>query len=111
MGILVCADCGTDLVPVLPLEEEKPDEPQDNIVTVYQTRDQSLLPLIKSMLEEAGIEYVAQGELPMTHLAVGWVKIQVNEKDESQALAIIESINSPPPMGLEEEHGEPEDSQ
>jgi len=110
IGILVCADCETNLVPVLPPDDDELEAPQEDLVTILQTRDQSLIPLIKSMLEDAGIEYSVEGELPLVHLSIGWVKIRVNERDEAAAKDIIESLNSPPPMGLEEEHGQPEDS-
>jgi len=108
-GILTCSDCGTALVQVLAPAKENPEEPQDKIVTVFQSRDQSLIPLIKSMLEEAGIEYTIQGELPLVHLAVGWVKIGVSENDESQAMELIDSIKSPPDFGLEEENDSSDD--
>ena len=55
-----CAECGVRLVDALPAEEG-PD-PDSKIVAVFRTGDPMLLPIVKSLLESAGIEYFVQGE-------------------------------------------------
>ena len=87
-GITVCADCGAALVAELPL---KPVE-MPELVTVFETRDISLLLLAKSMLDEAGIEYVAKGELPLEQLSVGEVEIQVDRQDKEMAADLLHGL-------------------
>jgi hypothetical protein len=48
----------------------------DDLVTVFRTADSGLVPLIKSLLDAAGIEYVVQGDealglFPLGPLATG----------------------------------------
>ena len=55
-----CAECGVSLVDALPAEEG-PD-PDSKIVPVFRTGDPMVLPIVKSLLQSAGIEYFVQGE-------------------------------------------------
>jgi hypothetical protein len=55
-GIYTCADCGVSLV------EAPPTESDDELVTIFNTTDPALFPIIKSVLDAAGIPYVVQGE-------------------------------------------------
>jgi hypothetical protein len=87
-GITTCADCGTKLIANLPPEpEERPE-----LVSVFETNDLSILALAKSMLEEAGIAYVAKGELPMSQLAVGPAEIQVDRDDKDMAHDLLRDL-------------------
>ncbi len=87
-GITVCADCGTALVAMLP--PELPENPE--LVTVLTTGDLSTVALAKSILEEAGIAYVAKGEFPMEQLAVGPAEIQVDQEDQAQARILLKGL-------------------
>jgi hypothetical protein len=87
-GITVCADCGTPLVDKLP-----PKMPElSELVTVLSTGDLSSVALAKSILDEAGISYLAKGEYPMEQLAVGPVEIQVDRQDQAQARELLEGL-------------------
>jgi len=62
-GSGVCPNCGTDA---------------QELVSVCRTSDAALLPLLKSLLDGAGIPYVVQGEealglFPLGPLAVGMI--------------------------------------
>ena len=87
-GITKCADCGTELVAELPPEPPDTSGP----VTVLETGSLAVLELAKSMLDEAGIRYIAKGELPMAQLAVGPVEIQVSPEDEDEARELLEDL-------------------
>ncbi|RMH19513.1 MAG: DUF2007 domain-containing protein [Acidobacteria bacterium] len=54
-----CAECNFPLVPDFPAAVEHPDP---DMVTVYETADAALLPIIKSVLDGAGIPYIVQGD-------------------------------------------------
>jgi hypothetical protein len=86
-GIIVCADCGAKLV-----NELLPEVDERELITVLETGDLAVVALAKSMLENAGIEYVAKGELPMVQLAVGPVEIQVDKDNGAEALELLESL-------------------
>jgi len=99
-GIKVCPDCDENLVDTLPPDEEEHDEEDKyaNMVTVYETSDQSKILIAKSLLEEAGIEFFAQGDGIMDlfgagrlgfNPVVGPVYFKVREEDEDRALEIL----------------------
>jgi hypothetical protein len=63
-GVATCPDCGTDLVYKLAPEQPnhlKKTEPQDALVTVFKSYDFAITAIAKSILEEAGIEYMTLG--------------------------------------------------
>jgi hypothetical protein len=64
-----CADCGVPLVPALPPEQVP--EPDAKIVPVFRTTDATVLPIVTSLLESAGIEYYVQGEEALGLIPVG----------------------------------------
>jgi hypothetical protein len=97
-GITVCADCGAELVASL-----TPESHESELVAVLETRDLAIVALAKSILDEAGIEYVAKGELPMEQLAVGPMEIQVDKNDAEQARNLLADLeDSAPAEGLME---------
>lgn len=55
-GIYTCADCGVSLVDALPLASDA------ELVQVFNTTDPALFPIVKSVLDAAGIPYLVQGE-------------------------------------------------
>jgi hypothetical protein len=65
---MTCPDCEVELVPELPPELELAE---GNLVTVLETGDVSLLPVVKSVLRAAGIPFFVQGDEAMGVLPVG----------------------------------------
>ena len=61
-----CPDCEVQLVAALP-----PEEPDADLVPVFETADVSLLPIVKSLLDSAEIPCVVQGEEALSVLPVG----------------------------------------
>lgn len=63
-GIYVCADCDVPLVDVLPDDESSGSaEFQENVFTdVFITSNAGEIAMIKSLLDDAGIDYYFQGE-------------------------------------------------
>lgn len=53
-----CPDCGRPLVSVMP----EGSDAEESFVQVFRSADTSLLPVVKSVLSGAGIEYVVQGD-------------------------------------------------
>ena len=56
-----CSDCDVELTlgpPIPPIQEEHPDP---KIETVYATGDPAVIALVKSLLEDAEIEYFTKG--------------------------------------------------
>ncbi len=47
------------------------DDQSQDLVTVFDTSDPALLPVIKSLLQGAGIPFLVQGEEAMSMLPVG----------------------------------------
>ena len=61
-----CPDCEVQLVAALP-----PEDPDADLVPVFETADVSLLPVVKSLLASAEIPCVVQGEEALSVLPVG----------------------------------------
>lgn len=57
-GFTECSDCGVALVDTKPAEAEHPEGP---FVTVFESADASLLPVVESLLDSAGIPFLVQG--------------------------------------------------
>jgi len=64
--IEICPDCEVQLVATLP-----PEDPDADLVPVFETADVSLLPVVKSLLVSAEIPCVVQGEEALSVLPVG----------------------------------------
>ena len=69
-GYSRCADCDVYLVDRPEKTRSVPD-PHRELVAVFKTTDSILLPVVKSLLDSAGIEYVAQGEEALGVLPLG----------------------------------------
>ena len=82
-----CADCGVALVVTLPVEEG-PD-PDAKIVQVFRTSDAMLLPIVKSLLESAGIEYFVQGDEALGLFPVGAMGSSVSRSSLAAGGAIV----------------------
>ncbi len=59
-GFTECSDCQVPLVRELPPSPEP--KPDLKLFTVLETVDRNLLMVAKSVLEDAGIEYLVEGE-------------------------------------------------
>ena len=101
VGFTRCADCDIALV-----EEMPPDpSPEDlELVSVLETTDSSLLPVVRSVLDAAGIEYLVQGEEALGLLPFGRVGgvinpralgaiIRVPRSRQEEARALIEGVS------------------
>ena len=102
-GFTRCADCDVDLIDVA-LEDE--GEPNVAIVKVYESNNAALLPLVESLLQDAGIEYMTKsdnlqslfgmGTLGMgSNNVIGPATIWVREDDEAEARKIIDQLDEP----------------
>jgi len=99
-GTTRCADCDVALVAELPPEPQ--GMPDMELVQVFETTDVNLLPVVKSVLEAAGIPYMLEGEgsfgmLPLSggfvnerHQALG-VEIHVPSERAEEARALLAS--------------------
>lgn len=107
-----CAECGVRLVNALPAEEG-PD-PDAKIVPVFRTGDPMLLPIVKSLLESAGIEYLVQGEEALGLWPVGSMGsspsrpglgavVHVFERDAAVVGELLTEIGETEDMGAAEE--------
>ena len=65
-GIETCPNCEVRLVVELP-----PEDPDADLVPVFETADVSLLPVVTSVLDSARIPYLVQGEEALSVLPVG----------------------------------------
>ena len=74
-------------------------------VTVFETGDPGLVPLVKSLLDSAGIRFVAKGDLLQdilglgrfpggTNLVAGPVEFQVNADDAEKAKALLSDLEN-----------------
>ena len=99
-GYVRCRACDVDLV------EPRAAEPEIPLVKVYETGNAALIPLFESLLDDAGIEYMAKSEgiqdlfgwgrfgSNMNYL-IGPVEFFVREDAAAEALAIAETLAAP----------------
>jgi hypothetical protein len=101
-GITFCEQCQTNLVEVLPPEDELVYR---ELATVFTTGDEGLIGLIKSMMEEAGIPCFARSQGVQDLFALGRmgtgfspitgpVEIQVPKDRAEEAAKLIQNINN-----------------
>jgi hypothetical protein len=96
-GVGECPECRCALEPRSPQDDERDAE----LVAVFQTGDPTLLPLVQSTLEAAGVPFVTQGEealglLPLGQFGMGVMQpaggaqILVPRAREAEARTLIE---------------------
>ena len=68
--ITTCPDCEVTLVAELP---ETPEWSDEDLVSVMETADVAVLPVVKSVLRAAGIPFVVQGDEAIGVLPVGQI--------------------------------------
>jgi len=112
-GFTRCADCDVDLIAALP-EAGADERPQIELVKIYEGGDPATIPVLESLLDDAGIEFsttseniqdlFAWGRFGGTYnFAIGPIKFYVRREDEAEALAIVATLreSAPPEAGDE----------
>ena len=79
-------------------ENEEQENPQDNenLVTVYTTSNHAIIAIIKSILDEAGIQYYAKGDNTQAVYAINAfpVEFQVMPENESFARELLKDVEA-----------------
>ncbi len=99
-----CSDCDVALVPEKPAVPEVP-EPGD-LVTVLETGSQSLVAVVGSILDGAGIPHIARNDRLQNlfgwgsigtgfNLVTGVIRIQVPPDREQEARALLTELPDP----------------
>ena len=115
-GFTVCSDCDVALVAELPREggAETDDgsafadggaHPDGDLVRVFSTSEAALIPVVESLLADAGIRVMTKGEpvqdffalgrLFGTNPIVGPVEFFVRPDQADEALALLEGVGEP----------------
>jgi hypothetical protein len=101
--VRVCADCGSDLVPLdqlPPLDPVDPALATQQVVSAYRAAEEPELRRIRSALEAEGIQaFVHSFEVPMyddvfVDPSGAWGEVLVLEKDEAKAREIIDVVET-----------------
>ena len=103
-GFTKCGNCHVALVSEVPVVEEGPRRHPD-LVTVYTTGNAAIIPVIESVLRDAGIEFVAKSEGLQDFFAwgriglgynpiLGPVEIQVTTDDQEAAEELLKEMES-----------------
>jgi hypothetical protein len=105
-----CSDCDVELTLGPPIQEEHPDP---MIETVYATGDSALVALVKSLLEDAGIEYFTKGyeiqdligigSIGGLNYLTGPVEFGVAAEDAPTARQLLAHLDDAVPNALPEE--------
>ena len=68
---------------------EERENPQDNenLVTVYTTSNHAIIALVKSILDEAGIQYYAKGDNTQAVYAINAFPVEFQVMPENEAFA------------------------
>lgn len=93
-GTKTCPDCGVPLSDAASGSEgEDPDPEYIELVTIMETSDRALIAFVKSLLEDAGIKYLINGEslLNLGRAALG-VKVQVGKDDAETARELLKEL-------------------
>jgi hypothetical protein len=110
-GIRRCPECDLELVDTLP-DPDAGAEPDAKLVKIFQSGDAAIIPVVESVLEGAGIEYLAKGEEVQDLFGLGRlgtnysyiagpVEFLVREKDAEAARGLLESVADAVPEDAE----------
>ncbi|MBU3145145.1 hypothetical protein [Clostridium sp. CF012] len=94
-GFNFCSDCNIDLVEKLPSEELPSEEFEySELVTIAETMDFSIIPLVKSILDYGEIKYFIKGEM-IRSIAVlcNIMEIQVPLEDVQKAKDLLKDLD------------------
>ena len=99
-GYTQCSDCQVPLIQDLPSEPEP--QPHMTLVTVLETVDRNLLIVAKSVLDDAEMDYVVEGDSITAPLGTVTLygrrrptRLQVAEKDEHASRGLLSSLLPP----------------
>ena len=109
---VTCPDCGSRLASEKPQSLPKQIEPRIELATILETGDQFLIARVKSILDEAGIPYLAKGEglqdlFGLGRIGAGYnqvvgpVQLQVRKDQEQLARRLLEEIDTAVPDDAE----------
>lgn len=105
-----CSDCDVELAIGPPTEDRRPDL---KLESVYATSNPAIVALVKSLLDDAGIEYLAKGDAIQD--LVGWgrflgfnnpvapFEFLVASEDAPAARDILARLEDPVPEDFEDE--------
>jgi hypothetical protein len=88
-GVETCSDCG------VPLQNEPPAQPEaqyEEWVTVLTGRRDGRIGLGESLLMDAGIEFIVQGEAAQMAFAVEPMRICVQPQDVERASEVLKDL-------------------
>ncbi|MDQ3281231.1 MAG: DUF2007 domain-containing protein [Acidobacteriota bacterium] len=97
-GFTRCNDCDVDLVDALPQSGDR-DDHDVRLMRVFETKDPGLVAIVRSLLDDAQIEFVTNAEdlqylfysgLPVTNGVEFWVR----EDDLEEARALLAELES-----------------
>jgi hypothetical protein len=94
-GFNFCSDCNMELVEALPNEELPSDKfVYSKLVTIAETCDISIIPIVKSILDSVEIKYFIQGEM-LRGIAVlnNIMQIQVPIEDAQTAKDLLKDLD------------------
>ncbi len=96
-GITLCADCDIPLVDRLPeerkTEKRKHVHPKMNYIEVLITSNAGELALVKSVLDDVGIEYFIKGEhLQIAYSCADPARLMVSEDDVKEVQKILQQL-------------------
>jgi hypothetical protein len=113
-GYTRCADCEIELI-----EPQPPAAPPEvTLVKVYETGNAAIVPLLESVFDDAGIEYMTKGEGIQElfgfgrfgtglNYVTGPVEFHVRKDDESAARRLIETLDAAPVAARDSDADEP----
>ncbi|SRR5258708_16682042 len=105
-GFTRCTDCDEELIPSPPPEEDD-DRSEIELVRVFEGGNPALIAVVKSLFEDAGIEYSTSSEnlqeLFAYNYAIGPVFFSVRREDEGEARALLATLDEPDLPELPEE--------
>lgn len=94
-GFNFCSDCKIELVEHLPSEELPSEEFEySELVTIAETMDFSIIPIVKSILDSEEIRYFIKGEM-IRSIAVlnNIMEIQVSIEDVQKAKDLLKDLD------------------
>lgn len=105
-GFVECSDCRVALVSEPPT---KPPPVDIELECVYESTNPALLAMAKSLLEDAGIEFISSGDAQFAVLPVLPVRIEVDRERAEEAKALLSELESAEKTyGLDEQANEDE---
>ncbi len=96
-----CSDCDAELTLGPPIPEIPEEHPDPKVETVYTAEDPVLVALVKSLLEEAGIEYFIKG--PWGYITYPLLEFVVAAKDAPTVRELLAHLDDGVPGKLPEE--------